>query len=586
LPFPGILDQQSRDVYILYMAEKGNFERLVASLSLNERQSLLEKLKGQSKISSELLYARENESVPAIDTETEYANLPWYFHLWYLIMSFFRAKPPVKIFEDHQVAILGNKIEERSPGLYNYQKDMLLPAFHRQMIKLKEAARFFYSALDTSVNRDKGAFFSFLGSLEMIDVHDRLQTETDPHFIVERNPDTPEMDMRQIAFKSMDDALSMVTEEYRNVMYSNARNLNCLKELSSFLFDRVIMAFEHNAYVSGETCTASLVRELLATLNNILLSLVRVPPMTLLESLFVFILQDRAEEAGFDIGREMRGLLIKAEESLEIIREFNKQVPLTWIIRCSSRRMAYSPKQVSGGEDWFIVYRDFWKRRIESLFSEFMKDRRHRELLNAFRYFLKGNSLKVLGNIKSEANPDGLPVRGAFALSFLMTFYSVVFMPDINKILRTILIDGEFQRKENRAEFAEAYNNLIKLEDDIKKFELEISPIGDYGKRYAHARQDMSMLSVRRRKIQLVLDETSQYAEKIQAQVRDAGRSMVNILSGVLGKDTRGRYDGLANLTQLAGKGSTFLSGVEETIALFQKFIMLMDDIEAMENGR
>jgi len=179
-----------------------------------------------------------------------------------------------------------------------------------------------------------------------------------------------------------------------------------------------------------------------------------------------------------------------------------------------------------------------------------------------------------------------LPIKGAFALSFLLTFYSVVFMPDINKILRPILIDGDFNRKENRSEFAESYNNLIKLEDDIKKFELEISPIGDYGKRYAHVRQEMSMLPVRRRKIQLVLEEASKDAIKIQEQARDAGRSMINILNGILGRDTRGRYEGLANLTNLAGKGPQFLSGVEETVQLFQRFIKLLDDIDAMENGR
>ena len=568
------------------MADKGNFERLVSGLSLDERQSLLEKLKGQSKISGQALYTRDDEPVPVAETEAEFAKLPWFYRLWYLILSFFKTKPPVKIFEDHQVSILGARIEECSPGLYNCQKDLLLPAFQRQMAKLKEAARFFYSALDTSVNRDKGAFFAFLGSLEMADVHKRLQSEIDPNFIVERNPDTPEMDLRQIAFRAMDDALAMVTEEYRNAMYFNARNLNCLKELSSFLFDRVIMAFEFNSSVNGQTCSASMVRDLLETLNNVLHSLMTVPPMTLLESLFVFILQERSDEAGFDIAREMRGLLIKAEDSLEVIREFNRQVPLTWILRCSSRKMSYSPRQISGGEDWFIVYRDFWKRRIESLFSEFMKDRRHRELLNSFRYFLKGTSLKILGNTQTESNPDGLPIKGSFALSFLLTFYSTVFMPDINKILRPILIDGEFQRKENRAEFAESYNNLIKIEDDIRKFELEISPAGDFGKRYAHARQDMSMLPVRRRKIQIVLEEASKYAGKIQEQAREAGRSMINILNGILGKDTRGRYDTLANLSQLAGKGSMFLTGLEEIVQLFQRFIKLLDDIEAMENGR
>ena len=569
------------------MADSGNnFERMVAGLSLDERKNLLDKLNGQSNISAEPLYVRGEEPVPVENIEAEYTKLPWYFRIWYFVLGFFKAKPPVKIFEDHQVSVLGIKTEEKCPGLYDYQKDMLLPAFHRHLTKLKDAARFFYSALDTSVNRDKGAFFAFLGSLEMSDVHMRLQTETDPRIIVEKNPDTPEMDLRQIAFRAMDDALAMVTDEYRNIMYFDARTLNCLKELSSFLYDRVLMSFGSNSITNGDACSAGIVRELLASLNSILHSLVIAPPMTLLESLFVFILQDRAGEPGFDINREMKGLLVKAEESLEVIREFNKHVPLTWIIRCSTRNMAYATRQVSGGEDWFVVYRDYWKRRIESLFSEFMKDRRYRELLNTFRYYLKGTSLKMLGNTQSESNPDGLPIKGSFALSFLLTFYSSVFMPDINRILRPILIDGEFQRKENRAEFAESYNNLIKLEDDIKGFEHEISPTGDYGKRYSQVRQEMSLLPIKRRKIQIVIEEASKDAEKLSGQARDASRSMVNILGGILGRDTRARYDTLANLSHVAGKGTAFITGLEETIQLFQRLLKILDDIEAMENGR
>ena len=572
--------------YSSFMAESGNFDRLVSGLSLEERQNLLEKLKGQSSISGEPLYLVNKEDAPAADIQTEYSRLPWYYRLWYFILSFFKAKPPIKIFEDYQVSTLGHIVNEKSPGLYDYQRGLLLPAFYRQMERLKTAARFFYSTLDISVNRDKGAFFAFLGSLEMAELHKRLQAETDPNAIVEAHPDTPEMELRQLAFRAMDDVLATITEDYRNSMYYAARSLNCLKALSSFLFDRVIMAFGFNGAVGGEACSASVVRELLVSLNNILLSLKVVPPMPLLESLFVFSLQDRVGEPGVEINREIRTLLTKAEDALAVIREFNKQVPLALIIRCSSRDMSISPREISGGEDWYVTYRDYWKRRIETLFADYMRDRRRRELLNSFRYFLKGTSLKILENTASDLNPDGLPVKGTFGLSFLLTFYSVVFMPEINKVLRPILIDGEFQRKENRAEFAENYNNLIKLEDDIKKFEREISPAGEYGKRYTQARQDMSSLPVKRRKIQIVIEEAEEDAAKILEQARGASQSMVNILGGILGRDTRSKYDTLANLAKMAGKGSQFMTSLDETILKFQKVISLLDDIDAMENGR
>jgi hypothetical protein len=198
---------------------------------------------------------------------------------------------------------------------------------------------------------------------------------------------------------------------------------------------------------------------------------------------------------------------------------------------------------------------------------------------------LKGTSLKILKNTQSEFNPEGFPVKGAFGLSFLATFYSAVFMPDINRILRPILIDGEFRRKEDRVEFTESYNVLIKLEDDIMKFENDISPAGDYGKRYANARQDISALPVKRRKMQLVTDEASKTARQILEQTREASRQMINLLNAILGRETRGDHESLTNLAKIMGKDSRFVPGISEIIQQFQKVISILDEIETMESG-
>ena len=555
-------------------------------MSSSERQNLLEKLRTQSALSDEPLFAREKDTATTKEIEMEYSDLPWFYRVWYFFLSIFKSRSPIKIFEDSQVHLLGNKIESRSPGLYDYHNATLLPVFYRQIGRLKEAAHFFYSALDSSVNRDKGAFFAFLGSLEMPDVHKHLQDGTDPELILEKNKDTPVAEMRQIALKSLDEAYNMILEDHRNAMYFDARTLYCLKELSSFLYDRVLMAFTFNNAVNGETCSAGTVRDLLLSLNNILNSLRAAPPITLLESLFVFILQDKAEERGFDINREIRLLSAKAENYLTVIRDFNKNVPLTWILRCSTRNMSLSPKEVSGGEDWFVVFRDYWKRRAESLCADYIKDHHQRELTDIFRDFFKGNELKQLANTQIDSDSDGMPISGAFALAFLNTFYSVVFMPDLNWILRPILIDGEFQKKENRLEYTEGYNNLIKLDDEIKKFEFEISPTVEYGQRYAQARQEMSSLPIKRRKMQLVLEEAEEDAKKILGQARDAAMIMVNILGGILGKESKGKFFPLTNLTKISGKDNNFILGMGEAIQTFQTVLNLMEEMDAIENPR
>jgi hypothetical protein len=558
--------------------------RLASELTVEERINLLDKLKGQSNFSPDPLYEKQEEAGETPKFEEAYTRLPWYYRLFYFILGLFRGKAPEKIFADSRVNKLGREIDARFPGLYDYQRNFLLPGFHELLSFLKEAARFFYNVLDLSVNRDRGSFYAFLGSLEMGEVHKYLEKGTDPDAVVSANPNAGEAELRQAGFRAMENAFAGISEEQRNTMYTNARSLYCLKELSAFLFDRVLMAFGFEA--SKQVCSANLVRDMLDDLNSILFSLKEPPSLALMESLFVFASQEKAGEQGFEINRELRSLLTKAENALATIRNFNRQAPLTLILRCANRDLSYFPQEKSGGEDWFTVYRDYWKRRMETRFAEFMRQKRRRDLLNSFRYFLKGTNLKSLDHVVSESNPDGMPVPGVFALSFLLSFYSAVFMGDINKVLRPVLIDGEFYKRENRTEFTECYNDLIKLEDDILHFEMDISPSGDMGKRYALARQDMASLPVKRRKIQIVIEDAARDAARIAERARNACKTMIGIINGILKKDTGGKYDTLANFSQLAGKGNAFTVALIESADKFKKTLQLLDDIDIMESGR
>jgi hypothetical protein len=567
------------------MEGTGQFNRLASELSVKERSSLLEKLSNQASLASAVLY-EESEDEGAFIAENQYQKLPWYYKIWFFILSFFNSRPPLKLYEDHIMAHLSKDLEDKCPGFYHYQKDMLLPKFQDELIKLRDGSRFFYNALDASFNRDKGGLMVFLGSLEMPGIHKLIVEDTDPAALASHYRELNEAELRQKAAKAMEDAMAGITEDERSRMYLSARSLYCLKQLASFHFDRMINTFVYDAASQGYICPAASVRDQLTVLNNILSSLKTTPPVALLESLFIFVLTERSGEPGFDIQNEMRKLLVQAEVSLQAIRDFNLEVPLTRLLRCISRNPDLTPQNIGGGEDWHAVYRERWKIQVEENFLLFTRTRRQRELQNSFRQFLKGISLKILENVGSGENPSGIKVKGGYNLSFLLTFYSVVFMGDINIYLRPILVEGEFIKKENRTEFTEFYNTLIKLEDTISHFDQEMSPDGDYGKRYAQAKNDMSSLPVKRRKIQIVVEEASQEVEQIISQCRDAFEGMIRILNGILKKSPDGKYDTLSNLSAITGRGTAFLDGISESIDLLTKALQLLDEIDAMEAGR
>jgi hypothetical protein len=559
----------------------GTFKRLAQELSPGERKNLLQKLRNQLILNQDPLYI-END-FPEIEVEDEYVRLPWYYHICYLVLSFFLSKPPVKLFHEREIAKLGRIINEQAPGFYDYSRSLLLPEFYRELVDLKESARFFFNALNVSVNRDRGAFYTFLGSLVMEDIHNKLVQETDPVKIWEKNPGTPIAELRRIAFRKMEDTVGLINETQRTTMYANIRFLYCLKELASFLFDRVIMAFDQDVSAGGLTCSALAVRELLSNLNNILFSLKKIPSMSLFESLFVFILQDQMKDPGFDVNAEIRRLLSRTERSLMTIRKFNQTAPLTLIVRCASRDLSLSPVLISGGEDWLTIYRDYWKHLIDDRFTLYLRTTRSQELYESLGVFFKGVNLKLLENAESETNPGGIPVKEALSLSFLRTYHSVVFAEDSAQVLKSILINGEFYNRDNQIDFSSVYNELDRLENSINDFNDLISPSGDIGKQYEAVRADMSSMVIKRRKIQTILDEVSGAAVQIIDQSKTALITMVNILNGIMKKDMVGKYDTLVNYSKLAGKGTVFTENLAAAARNTRRALNLLDEIGFLE---
>ncbi|MDR3335750.1 MAG: DUF5312 domain-containing protein [Treponema sp.] len=568
------------------MEEIGTMDRLVSSLSLTERKDLLSKLETQSLILKELLYQDADDSSFTGDAEERFLKLSIFMRIWYYILGLFKSQIPLVVFRNQEIVNLGREAEARAPGFYNAARGVLLPQFYEALDKLRNNSRFFYAALDSGFNRDKGAFYGFLASLEMEDIHARLVSDTDPVIIADRNPENSESVLRQTAQRNFEDIILTITEEQRGRMYANARSLVCLKQLSSFLYDRLIMAFTKDDDLGGMVCKVAIVRDALTSLNNTLFSLKECPSMSLLESLFIFILQDQGVDAQIDVHAETQKLLTQAEISIAAIQDFNRKIPLTLITRIAARDASVMPQALSGGEDWFLLYRDYWKRHIDSMFFAYFGNRRRRELQKSFADFFQGLEFKSLENAESETNPEGLPVLHADSLAFLLTFQSGVFMKTLNPFLRTVLIDGDFYKKDNKIEYTEYYNEIIKLDDVVKQFDANLSPNGEWGKRYAQTAGEMSALTVKRRKFQIIQEEIDEQARAIIERSGLAMNGLVNVLGGIISRESNGKYDTLSNLLRLNGKGSEFSGGLEISVQKLKEALKILKNIVEIENRK
>jgi hypothetical protein len=567
------------------MSDSDTLERLATRLSLEERHEFLEKLKAHSSMSPEPLYlAGSEEEEEDSGLEGQYIRLPWYYRLLYFILGFFKNRPPKELFQESRIERLGREIAAEYPLLFDNQQSRLLNGFYGLLENLKTDVRFFFDALDVSVNKDRGSFYAFLGSLEMQDIHHRLETETIPEYGDGKNSRGSETETRQFAFHIMEEILASISEEQRRVMYFNARSLFCLKELASFLYDRVLGAFGNDGGGKGMACSIFVVKDMLGTLNNILFSLRSPPSLALLESLFIFILQERSAGPDFDMDKETQSLLVRAENALETVRKFNKRVPLIPLLRYAGRNISLYPKAISGGEDWFAVYRDYWRHRVEEQFVLDGQNRRRQEMLKILDRFFQGRELLTLKNTLSETNPNGVPVPGSFTLAFLLTFHKEFFMTDIKGVLELILADGVFFRRENQAAFTGAYDKLLRLGEDIKKLDAKMDPGAEYGKRFALAKQDMSSLQAKRRKIQIVLEDTSREAGEILNRAGEAIKFLIPVLAGIVRREPESEYNFLSNLEDIESHTPDFINRVVFVIQLFQDTLDLLARLDLMES--
>ncbi|MDR3167920.1 MAG: DUF5312 domain-containing protein [Treponema sp.] len=567
------------------MDDSRTFGSLVSGLSLTERKIFLEKLSRYSSFPQKTLYEEEIDAGSMPVHKEGYKYLPWYSRLSFVFLSLLRGAPPTRLFEERQIAMIGRWINETAPGIYDYQRDLLLPELYKRLVALKEAARFFYTVLDQSINRDIGGVYAFLGSLEMEDIHSRLTEKTDPELLIAANPQVPEAELRQIALENLEEALAFITEKQKNIMYANTRSLHCLKALSTFSFNRIILKFSDRGEGRVPVCAAGVVKDQLTSLQNVLFSLKRAPSLALLESLFVFTLREYPQDKRMDITMEMDRLLTQAEKSLNTIHDFNREVPLTQILRCTSRNLTISPLDISGGEEWFSVYRDYWKHYVHDRFTQYIRTTGQQKLLDSIYQFLR-TTLTPLNHMASESNPRGIPVKGGLCLSFLLTFYSTVFMEKINGVLESVLLGGNFYSREDRTAFTESYNELMKLENIIRQFEMRISPVGELGKQFLAAQVNRSLSSLKRHKLLSITDEANQEVFTIVRTTGIALEGIINMLEKILRTVSGGESVVLINMAQLAGKGNVFITDLTDALVQLQETHKLFTKIIALELGK
>ncbi len=566
------------------MAERSIFDELAAELSVQERRDLLARIAASAPVSDEPLYkASERPKTENYDYAARAASLGFLARLLLSIRSMFAGRTRETLLRDDDLKEIARRIESRFPFLVDQRRAVLLPKVADELRKLRDAARFFYDLLDRSVERDRAAFFAFLASIELPELHRRLVEETDPFKAAA--PDAKETELRGAMLDAFDEALASMDEAGRRAMYRDLRSVLFLKRLSGFLFERLLGTFRPGLGPDGaEAASYAEARELFLELGDLMRSMSEPPSTALMEALFVFV--ERESIARPEAESILAADLAKAEAALSRIRAFNAELPMAEISRLVAGDPAYQPRDLAGGEDWLAIFKSFWRERIDSLVEDWKADRRYRQLAEEIVAFVGEPGPRGFENISREESEAGPAIRLEGALSFLDAFLRGAYQRELSRPFKIILVDGEFYRKDNRIEFTDAFDGLGRLPEALAALDARLAPGGETGAAWARAKAEISPGPVKHRKLLAIAREAEEEAERVVRTAAESLAEMVRLLGGILKGEAGGRYDSLANLAYMDGKANRdFLKSLSVAKDRCERALFFLSELSGLDLG-
>ncbi len=582
------------------------FDRLVTELSKEERRQMLDKINRLVQISDEPLAAESDEKTE-VDLGAIFNKLGFFQKIVFFFKMLFSGKNREELLEERALREIAKDIQRRSSlNIMDFTRGQFLPAFGRQLRELRDNVVIFTPIIDKVLGQSKPDFIAFLVGLEIDDIQRRLLLETDPFYQIAKHvgkgevlvheKDLPgielppsselgDVEIKRMMENALDDVLQFIPADGRAGMYQNMKFLHYLAVLTSFPFERLLKSFYPAPDVNPVPCSFQDAKDLVMRLADILSSMTIGPSPRLIRSLFLFTDGEKAESKSYNLEEDYTEQIKAADRAMKEIRSFNASQPMFLIARYLSGDVNYQCANVGGGEDWFALLKQFWRARIDQSYKEFSLKRKQDEIVKEIHSSLGGIPMVFLDGYVFTGSEG--KTRGTYSLSmgFLKTFFANVFPSEFNRYLKILLIEGEFYKDDNRSEFTDAYNGLLKVQTVLEDFEKRLSAAGDFGMALRQAEQEMESKLVKQKKIKSIRKRIDLEAQTLIQNAQGNLQSLVRILTGILHGEVGGRYDTLSNYGYIGGRGNqAFLKSLDKVLRQAQQIGDLIEKLYVLEN--
>lgn len=559
------------------------FERLVISLESSERQDLLKQLADKTEIRSG--EGKDGTSAAVLlgeashDPAETFHEQPFLARLWFILMSLFTSVTPVGAYSASLVSSLGRKISRNCSSHIDVRKRLYTDTMYRDMVRLGDVQDFF-STLLSAYENNKGDFYIVLSQLLMKNTSELIARAADP--FVESYEREQTIDIRLSCLRKLDAAFMEIQEDERARMYQAAQGIEWMRRFCLVPIGRILIRFNvMSDLLKG--CPIDSVNEEMKALVSCFVSARKIPTI-MLEAMFLFSVQDKAQNIEFDIEKECASFLSTASAHLTGIREFKTTVPLADFVRFAANDTSWSPSLSEGGEDWFMLFKTAWKKRFDERWGEW--NRLHRSFMLRKRMidFLGCKDLPVLTSRPWEGLWLSLSLRRELSFIFLKGFFMYLYPTQVMKPLKLVLIEGDFYRRENLAEYTDSFSALEHQQVIIETFENRLTEKGDIGEGFLLIVRDKIATVKGKARLENLMLTTESEVELMISRTLAAFRSIDLILGGILEVSRGGPYETLSNLAMIQGKrNEQFRKELGSVKHILREASSLLNDIEIVE---
>lgn len=565
------------------MHKRDSFELMATGISDEERMSILDQMR-----SSEIQEAPAFHPIDEkIDLSTDPLEIklkkePFMLRFYVWLKSILTNTTPTAIYNEHRLNELARYVQKNFPGVINHKQNLLLSPFYEHLTELKACADFFKPYI-LSLEEDDGSFYAFLSTFVMPDVTEDIKTNVDPY----SNPVTPHIkpDTRSNLLKKLDEIFDNIPADSKALMYRTAQATEWLKQFTKLPFARVITQFS-TVGILPYTCTYGMVESEVDTFSRVFSGAMEISD-EFLEALYMFAIRNSNHGNEEETGRDAGEFLNKAHSSLGLLMMFMNTIPIRSLGCLIHADSQWQITPFSGGEDWFVKFKNTWKRLFDQKWAAWESDCKKEAMLSS----LKVNfGLEFFPHFPERpwANlwDSGVPFAYESTLGFLNWFMREKF--SICELdLKTLLVQGSFNKKENYNMLAESFGAMIQLSISFQELERKLSPHGETGAMFNKITEERSRTLQAQSKVDQMMREVESDVISLIRRFCDSSRSILWILAGILGLTKDSRYDTISNLNKMKDKNNKpFVDKIEQSKNIMENALNFVMELETLDKQK